>query len=317
MDFYNYNELDPMFILSYVKGKIASYPGLLPKLDKEVEIHLSKEELLYLKFLSVKLANGKRAEELKILKELIHEGKYSLNDEIAEKHALMVLDRTFYKTKDQEEYEKLKFFEEKDGTLYINKKFKKLLEHEEFKENICDIITLGLTQFKDKYHEDILRSPFKYYEKYSREDVVRLLNFTSNDYATIYGYRTKKDIAGNLHCPIFVTYHKKDTISKTTQYEDKFINRKQFSWMTRSNLKIESKEVQQIIQHKENGNKLYLFINKSDDEGNEFYFIGEVEPEKYEQTTIMNDKEQEKPIVNFKFKIDKEVRKDIYEYIIN
>lgn len=317
IDFYNYDELDPMFILSYVKGKYDSYPGLLPKLDKNVEIHLSKEEYLYLKFLSSKLANGKRIEELKILKELIENSRYSLNDGISEKHAITVLDKSFYKSKDQKEFEKVKIFEKKDGLLLINKKFQRLLEHEEFRKDVMDIITLGLTQFKEKYQNDTSENPFKIYEKYSREDVVRLLNFQSDDYATIYGYRTKKDIQDKLHCPIFVTYHKKDTISKSTQYEDKFINNEEFSWMTRSNLKIESKEVQQIIQYEENGNQLYLFINKSDDEGKEFYYIGQVKPEDYEQTTIMNDKEQEIPIVNFRFKLEKCVRRDIYEYIIN
>jgi len=78
----------------------------------------------------------------------------------------------------------------------------------------------------------------------------------------MYGYRTKEDINDNLHCPIFVTYNKKETISKSTQYEDKFINKEEFNWMTRSNLKIESKEVQQIINNKENRNQFYLFVKK-------------------------------------------------------
>ena len=87
--------------------------------------------------------------------------------------------------------------------------------------------------------------------------------------------------------------------------------------MTRSNLKIESKEVQQIINYKENGNQFYLFVKKSDDEGSEFYYIGQVIPTKHEQTTIKNNKGQEKPIVNFKLQLKEEVRNDIYEYIIN
>jgi len=31
----------------------------------------------------------------------------------------------------------------------------------------------------------------------------------------------------------------------------------------------------------------------------------------------MKDQDEEKSIVNFRFKLDKEVRRDIYEYIIN
>ena len=330
MDFYRYDELDPMFILSYIKGKYPSYTDLLSKLDKDVDIKLSKDESLYLKFISLKLANGKRPHELYILKRVIEDKyvninlldeelfkEYSLKDnKISIKHALKVLDKSFYKSKDQQDFESVNFIIEDEDIIRINDKFRKLLENNVFKDAINDLINLGLAQYNDKYSHDS-EDPFKYYKKYSRDDVVRLLNLKSNDSSTLYGYRTKEDIMDNLHCPIFVTYHKKDTISKSTQYEDKFIDNHRFSWMTRSNLKIESKEVQQIINYKENGNKLYLFINKSDDEGSEFYYIGKVEIIDYNQTTIVNDKNQEKPIVNFKFNIEKPVEKEIYDYIIN
>lgn len=325
-DFYEYDELDPMFIIGYLKGKISTYPELLVKLDKDVEIYLTKKERLYIKFITQKLANGKRPHELYIIKELIENGKtsmeelsskYSLN-QIGIKHALNVLNKSFYKKKEQDEFEQIEFYEIEDDMIIISEKFNRYLSNQEFKENIEDLIKLGLKQYQDKYyHRNYMEDPFKLYEKYSRDDAVRLLNFKSNDSSTMYGYRTKEDINGELHCPIFVTYNKKETISKSTQYEDKFITKKEFNWMTRSNLKIESKEVQEIINYQENGNKFYLFIKKSDDEGNEFYYIGQVIPTKHKQTTIMNDKQQEKPIVNFKLQLKDEVRMEIYDYLIN
>ncbi len=317
-DFYDYDELDPMFIISYIKGKYTSYPELLPKIDKETEINLTKEQLLYLKFITTKLANGKRPHELTILKTLIQKQKYLINNDINYQHALTVLNKTFYKEKEQKEYQNIQFYEQKQNKITINKNFKKHLKNKQFKENIQDLITLGLKQYKDKYqHKNIRQDPFKHYQKYSRDDVVRLLNLKSNDSSTIYGYRTKKDINNNLHCPIFVTYNKKETISKTTQYKDKFINKQQFNWMTRSNLKIQSKEVQQIINHSGNGNQFYLFIKKSDDEGNEFYYIGQATPTQPKQTTIQNDKGQHKPIVNFQLQLKQTIRQDIYDYITN
>lgn len=87
--------------------------------------------------------------------------------------------------------------------------------------------------------------------------------------------------------------------------------------MTRSNLKITSKEVQEIINYEVNGNKFLLFINKSDDEGKEFYYMGRVKPISYNQTTIKDDKGKDKSIVNFHLELEKTVKKDIYEYIIN
>ena len=331
MDFYEYGDLDPMFILSYLRSKYGSYPVLLTKLDKNNDLKLSEEELNYLKFLSIKLVNGKRPHELYILKKLIETDKTTLQElnreldvflansnEINISHALTVLDKSFYKSKDQEEFSDVNFFKEKEGTIIIDENFKELLSNNEFKYNINDLIQLGLTQYEDKYkHETKLEDPFKYYEKYSREDVVRLLNFKSNDVATMYGYRTKEDINDNLHCPIFVTYNKKDTISKSTQYEDKFINPQEFSWMTRSGLKLTSKEVLQIINFPENGNKFYLFIKQSDDEGNDFYYMGKVTPSNPIEETIQDDNGKNKPVVNFKLILEKEVRNDIYNYFVN
>lgn len=334
MDFYNYDELDPMFILSYLKkpNRFSSYPELLSRLDGEITLDLSQDEIAYLKFLSLKLANGKRPHELYIIKELIDneittleildeklQDEYSIsNNQTRLKHALSVLNKEFYKQKDQNEFVNVNFYYVDENKIVINEEFKELLSNQEFKDNVLDLIRLGLACYKDKYnHPNATYDLFKYYEKYSRDDVVRLLNFKSNDSSTIYGYRTKTDINDNMYCPIFVTYHKKETISKSIQYEDEFINNRQFSWMTRSNLKVTSKEVQEIINYEENGNKLLLFINKSDDEGKEFYYIGEVKPFSYNQTTITDDEGNDKPIVNFHLELKKAVKKDIYDYIIN
>ena len=85
--------------------------------------------------------------------------------------------------------------------------------------------------------------------------------------------------------------------------------------MTRSNVKIESREPQEIINHEESGLKIYLFVKKSDDEGKDFYYMGKVVPKKWVQTTQDNDEGKELPIVNFTFEMENDVRDDIYEYI--
>ena len=84
--------------------------------------------------------------------------------------------------------------------------------------------------------------------------------------------------------------------------------------MTRSRVSLESAESQSIIHHKENGLKIYLFIKKSDGEGTDFYYLGQVEPVSYRQTVIKNDAGVELPIMNFVMKMEHEVRSDIYEY---
>jgi hypothetical protein len=79
--------------------------------------------------------------------------------------------------------------------------------------------------------------------KNTRKDVFRILNASENPVAqNVGGYLVSLD---NTHCPIFVNYHKEDDISESTKYEDRFVNNKEFDWM--SNRKINSKDVQSIL----------------------------------------------------------------------
>jgi len=59
------------------------------------------------------------------------------------------------------------------------------------------------------------------------------------------GYRIK-----NGTCPIFVTYKRSEDISESTKYKESFINSKQFSWMTRSRVTLESSEIRELKNYK-------------------------------------------------------------------
>ncbi len=85
--------------------------------------------------------------------------------------------------------------------------------------------------------------------------------------------------------------------------------------MTRSRVTIDSPESQQIIHFRENGLKKYLFIKKSDGEGTDFYYMGRVSPVDYMQTTISDKQGKQIPIMDFKLKLEKTVRNDIYDYL--
>ena len=104
---------------------------------------------------------------------------------------------------------------------------------------------------------------------------------------------------------------------KAQKIEDQFINQKTFSWLTRSNVAIDNRESQEIINYKNSGLKIVLFIKKSDGEGTDFYYMGEVVPKSWMQKTIKNNKGKELPIMNFIFELEHSVREDIYEYLTN
>lgn len=96
-----------------------------------------------------------------------------------------------------------------------------------------DALEYGFLKYDHIYHD---KNAFKLYEKYSREDVLRLLNWKHfMNGQNIGGYKIKYNT-----CPIFVTYDKKEDISETINYEDHFIDKQTFNWMSRNNRKTSS-----------------------------------------------------------------------------
>ena len=175
-----------------------------------------------------------------------------------------------------------------------------------------DIVELGIRRYSEVYQKEMDDLGLSLYQKYSRKDICRLLNWEKDESSTVYGYKIKYDT-----CPIFVTYHKKEDIAKSTMYEDAFVNNQIFSWMTRSRVSLDSVESQKLIHAEESGLKVLLFIKKSDGEGTDFYYMGQVMPAAWEQTRIQDDKGRFLPIMNFQLQMSHPVREDIYQYIVN
>jgi hypothetical protein len=121
----------------------------------------------------------------------------------------------------------------------------------------------------------------------------------------VYGYRTN-----NKKTPCFVTYHKSNDISENTKYNDYFIDQYTFAWESRSNRRIESLEIKNVIE----SDRILLFVKKEDDEGFEFYFIGDV---KIKEGSIRQSamEKTNAPVVQFDFILDKPVEPQIFEYL--
>ena len=69
-----------------------------------------------------------------------------------------------------------------------------------------------------------LRYGFVIGKKYNRRDVFRILCWKKNpNPQNVGGYMISQD-HDKSNCPIFVTYHKNEDISATTQYEDEFLH---------------------------------------------------------------------------------------------
>jgi superfamily II DNA or RNA helicase/HKD family nuclease len=321
LDFYEYGEVDPMLFIDYSN----TYDQFVRSVDEDYKIIFSDAEEAVLEFVSSLLINGKRLHELLMLKMMLENQivqeeefkdaleqygeRFDINDYESAKR---VLNKEFVNTQsEKKKYRLVEFVDSETANDNFIKRAQFFYERtlrEDFCKELKCLVEYGLRRYQDLFRnhdEDNL----VLYQKYSRKDVCRILNWEKDDSSTMYGYRIKYNT-----CPIFVTYEKKEDIAKSTQYEDQFIDNQIFSWMTRSKVSIESPESQQMIHAQENGLKIYLFIKKSDGEGTDFYYMGKAVPIKWRETVIHNDKGQELPIMNFKLKLEHCVRNDVYEY---
>lgn len=322
LDFYDHGEIDPMLFIAYS----GTYDSFVRKYDKDYNVDFSQEEAATLEFVSSLLVNGKRPHELLMLQMLLEDDAISEETfcerlekfRMQSRHsdyisAMSVLRKDFINTQsEQKKYSHIEFVDCSSIDMQSFSRsaaFYRRLQRKEFIEELQALVSYGLKKYVDKY-SDHDEDNLVLYEKYSRKDVCRLLNWERDDSATVYGYRIKYGT-----CPIFVTYRKKEDIAESTKYEDEFINEQVFSWMTRSRVSEDSTEAQHIINSSDNGLRIYLFIKKSDGEGSDFYYMGRVHPVSWKETVIMNDKGQSLPIMNFMMQMEHSVRSDIYEYI--
>lgn len=328
-EFYRYGEVDPILFIEYKK---ASYYQFVRSVDKDCGLEeFTEKQNQTLDFICTQIANGKRPHELVMLQQLMEEHvlhpdgtkarlqKYGmmLRQEDYES-ALGILDKSFLNTQaDKAKYSMVSLFEDSKGhdqkvhrcATYMQKVSEMRRRDVQFQEAASDLIRYGLARYAD-FYSDTDEDNLVLYQKYSRRDACRILNWKQDDSSTIYGYRIKYGT-----CPIFVTYEKKDDISETTKYEDRFMDPQVFSWMTRSRVSLESAESQEIIHARENGLRMYLFVKKSDGEGTDFYYMGRVTPVGYRQTTISDKNGKQLPIMNFKLRLAHAVRADIYDYL--
>lgn len=325
LEFYEYGEIDPLLFIQYS----GSYHKFLQMADKSYNQSFSAQDDLMLEFVSQYLANGKRVHELLILQQIIRSGEFDkqmFRQELENKYhlpfseksyesALRVLRCQFMNTQsEKKKYQYLELVSDDTDRIRFSRllSYRKLSDKALVIEQMHDVITLGLRRYKDIYANMQDEMGLALYQKYSRKDVCRILNWEKDDSSTIYGYKIK-----NGTCPIFVTYEKKENIASSTKYEDVFLNSQIFSWMTRSRVSEQSEEAQKLIHWKDNGLKILLFIKKSDGEGSDFYYMGLAHPLTWRQTEIYNDAGKKLPIMNFELQLENCVREDIYNYFVS
>lgn len=330
IDFVENESRDPYLFVDYAK----SYYNFVRKVDKSFDSELDSKSIKLLELFSKEINNSKRIEESIILKETIKQGSFEvkkLNSFIRENYSYEVSNKTinscvkninfqFVREKkngnliqvsDIYDLNILKF---ENNTFILESEFLNLLKEPIFKSFLLDSIEYSIKNFNKDFDSKNWNNGFQLYRKYSRKDVFRILNFSENPVAqNVGGYLVSPN---NEYCPIFVNYHKEEHISESTKYEDEFVNKKEFDWMSKSNRKLESKDVQSILGH--NGKiRLPLFIKKNNDEGTEFYYMGDVKPQLHNvrQTLMNSDSGKKVTVVKIRFDLENPVSDTMYQYL--
>jgi superfamily II DNA or RNA helicase/HKD family nuclease len=332
IDFIEQGSRDPYQFVLYSK----SYFNFVCSVEDNYLEKINSSEQKLLELFSSEINNVKRIEESIILKELIENNQLDFNKIrkiIQTNYSYLVSDKTIvsclnnlnFKFVTENQNKKLVSVAEKYGIktldsekeiITLNDGFKTSLKNPVFKGFLIDSINYAIKTYHRLFKKSDFYDGFILYQKYSRKDVFRILNWNSNPLAqNVGGYIVSSD---KTNCPLFVTYKKEEHISETTKYNDRFINNSEFEMMSKSNRSINSPE---ILLWK-NPNKLEvprlpLFIKKSNDEGTDFYYMGDVSPiaEQFEQTTMPSLDGKKISVVKVLFQMHNPVEETIFNYL--
>jgi len=330
LDFLESNSRDPYLYIEYSD----SFFAFSESQEESLRGVISDKDKKLLGFFSKEINNAKRIEEPLILGALIEKEVVNLEEislQIQSKYAYQNLEfiesainnlnlkfvtgRLNNKTVPLDQIFNVRIVQQTGYELRLHPEFVIILQNPHFKEYLLDSITYAIRTFDKTYDANKFKQGFLLYQKYSRKDVFRILCWETNPIAqNVGGYIISRD---QSNCPIFVTYHKEDSISESIKYEDYFLDHSTFAWMSKSKRKLSSPDVQSIRNHEALGLRMPLFIKKTDDEGKDFYYVGDVQPmdDSFKQGTMKTDKGKTVSVVQLVFKLDNPVEDGIYEYL--
>ena len=347
-DFDTYGEMDVCRIFD--NNSLGSYYKFLVKYEKQYTVRLSYSEEKVIEFISKKLTRGKRIHELELLNRIlkykhclmglleesleenygIHMSKNQaeniinmMTNEFPSGSGKKTYEQCIFVKKEENKFNivpsRIKAYVEnligKDIEYGISELFEEMLCNEDFYNIVKELVEFGIRRYKSNYKNRYQDTDLVLYEKYTYEDACRLLNWEHNEVPlNIGGYKYDKK---TKTFPVFINYDKSDNISDTTKYEDHFLNNQCLIAISKSGRCIESDDVQNFLHAKSRGIDVQLFVRKNKDDkiSKEFYYLGRMQATgEVSEFTMPNT---DKTAVEIEWLLDRPVREDIYEYIIN
>ena len=324
LDFKEYGSIDVRKFFE----KFGSYYAFLKKYySDDYSVCLNTHEELIIEFLSKKVTNMKRIHELLVLKHLINQNQRILAymekllpeqykvtySKVVEESVIRNLTNEFAKEEERKKYASCVLIQKVDEGYELHPEFRALLMRDpEFSKMVKELIEYGIETIEDKYAQPYKDTNFQLYQKYTYEDVCRLLNWKKNLNAqNIGGYfydTTTKTL------PVFINYDKtEDAIA----YEDRFVSQQNLIALSKHPRKVDSSDADHFYKRtaEDRDNRIFLFVrkNKNDKEAKEFYFLGEIFA-KGSPIPIKMEKTKDDAF-EINYTLDVPVRDDIYEYM--
>lgn len=306
----------------------GSYYAFLDKYYRdEYDVVLNEREKIIIEFISKKITNTKRLGELAFLNDLLNGSdrfyQYSnklmqdgTNKDIIkqiEESVIRNLNIEFLNESERKKYKDCVLIEKSIDGYKIADSFKGLIDNNDsFSNMINELIDYGIDNYSENYSDTYKETNFQLYQKYTYEDVCRLLNWDNNMNAQNIGGYFYESKTKTL--PVFVNYEKTDD---AIPFEDRFISPDHLIALSKRPRKIDSKDADHIFKRtpEDEDNKIYLFVrkNKDDKESKEFYFLGEINAEGEPNPVKLKTGEN---AFEINYKLDQPVREDIYDYIV-
>ncbi len=327
-DFIQNGAIDPIKIFD----KFGSYYTFLNRYELAFEAkgQLNEKQERMLGWVSQKFARGKRVDELHLIADLIARANAQAQEPIklvkwinelasqknfsSNANKINCLERIFKGDFNSAKQKNLAFIHQLSDNLWeLDSEFVAWIKQNPyFKKFLSETIAFGLKRNQQQYNKLYKDTDFVLYEKYTYEDVQRLLGWNRNMNAqNIGGYFYDKE---TKTLPVFINYIKEDD---AIAYEDRFLSPTELIALSKHPRSKSSPDADHIFKRtpEDKDNRIFLFVrkNKDDNEAKEFYFLGEInahgEPE---EVTMPESNDKAFEIL---YKLDVPVRNDIYEYI--
>ncbi|MBR2547067.1 MAG: DEAD/DEAH box helicase [Eubacterium sp.] len=325
MDFDKYGEMDVVRIFD--NKSLGSYYKFLVKYEPEYKVRLSEDEERIIEFISKKLANGKRIHEIELLSRMLYYktglmarlkkdlySQYSINMTADTVNSIVNVMTNEFPTGSSKKTYKDCILIESDGLDYkVSDRVIDMLNNSDFFKMVRELVEFGRYRYKRDYSHFYEDTALVLYQKYTYEDVCRLLNWEHGEVPlNIGGYKYDEK---TKTFPVFINYEKSDDIQDTVKYEDHFISPDRLIAISKSNRSLESEDVQNFLHSEERGIDVELFVRKNKDDkiSKEFYYLGRMKASGKTREFIMPNTDSS--AVEIEWMLSNPVRSDLYEYI--